>query len=136
MRKWMCPRSIGISNLTWDCSCLSAHPDSGPDSKLGLLASGEAAKVVRAMMGGCTGYPDCPADGTDCYFEHEYGVNCDEAAMGARMPVNEERIEDPDLDYDARRLNWPRLAERMLSSTYNALFYGALIVAAKALGIL
>ena len=47
----------------------------------------------------------------------------------------EDYAEPETFNYDARRLNWPRLAERMLSSTYNALFYGALIVAARALGI-
>jgi len=34
----------------------------------------------------CTGYPDCPMDGTVCHFELEHGVNCDTAASGVRMP--------------------------------------------------
>jgi len=42
----------------------------------------------------------------------------------------------PDNDYDAHRINWPRLAERILSSTYNAIFYGSLLVAAKLLGLM
>lgn len=41
-----------------------------------------------------------------------------------------------DEGYDARHVNWPRLLERILSSTYNAIFYGSLLVLAKALGIL
>lgn len=45
-------------------------------------------KDFREVVGweGCTGYPDCLADGTDCHFEREHGVNCDVAAMGVVMP--------------------------------------------------
>ena len=39
------------------------------------------------------------------------------------------------LGYDVRGINWARLAERMMAATYNALFYGALIIAARALGV-
>ena len=38
--------------------------------------------------------------------------------------------------YDAKRINWPRLWERVLASVINAIFYGTLLVAAKALGLL
>jgi len=38
----------------------------------------------------CTGYPDCPHDGTDCHFEREYGITCDAAAMGVRMPEDDD----------------------------------------------
>ena len=40
------------------------------------------------------------------------------------------------LDYDARRINWPRLWERVIASVINATFYGGLLVMAKALGLL
>jgi len=123
-------------------------PDVGPDSKLGLLASGEAARIVAKDMAlvdgfgvGCTGYPECPANGPDgCHFKGEYGITCDEAAMGARMPLTDGLDTAPyGLEYggyDARRVNWPRLLERIISSTYNAIFYGSLLVAAKLLGVM
>mgnify|MGYP000671856574 CR=1 FL=1 len=82
----------------------------------------------------------CDADAAE--LEDDEWVYCSERVKAAQVQEDMERpagrYPPPTLDegYDARRINWPRLGERMLSSTYNALFYSALIVAAKALGIL
>ena len=67
---------------------------------------------------------------------------CDEAATEAKMPLAEGTdLMTPDgrsydFGYDARRVNWPRLWERVLASVINAVFYGTLLVVAKVLGLL
>jgi len=40
------------------------------------------------------------------------------------------------LGYDAKKINWARLWERIIASIVNIVAYGAAIIAAKALGIL
>ena len=53
-----------------------------------------------------------------------------------RMPETKDIDAQSNLDYDARRINWPRLWERVIASVINATFYGGLLVMAKALGLL
>ena len=98
------------------------------DSKSGLLASGEAARVVAGSMAVCR------------HDNLGHCLACPDSSDWSEPQALDDELRTGnfnfDLSYDAHRINWPRLWERVISSVINATFYGTLLVLAKMIGLM